>query len=114
MPTSHRSSSPAPVLARGDVQRHPDRTARPHAPRRARAGACPAPVLQAGETLEKLRRAKDLLGHVVAAGDDHAVLNRALTLLRDKLAREKLATTDQPRPGRPRNPRARGPSAAVR
>jgi hypothetical protein len=30
-----------------------------------------------GETLEKLRRAKDLLGHVVAAGDDDAVLNRA-------------------------------------
>jgi hypothetical protein len=67
-----------------------------------------------GETLEKLRRAKDLLGHVVAAGDDDAVLNRALTLLLDKLAREKLARTDKPRPGRPRNPRARRPSAAVR
>ena len=67
-----------------------------------------------GETLEKLRRAKDLLGHVVAAGDDDAVLNRALTLLLDKLAREKLARTDKPRPGRPRHPRARRPSAAVR
>jgi hypothetical protein len=67
-----------------------------------------------GETLEKLRRAKDLLGHVVAAGDDDAVLNRALTVLLDKLAREKLARTDKPRPGRPRNPRARRPSAAVR
>jgi hypothetical protein len=67
-----------------------------------------------GETLEKLRRAKDLLGHVVAAGDDDAVVNRALTVLLDKLAREKLARTDKPRPGRKRNPRARRPSAAVR
>jgi hypothetical protein len=66
-----------------------------------------------GETLEKLRRAKDLLGHVVAAGDDDAVLNRALTVLLDKLAREKFAQTDKPRPGRPRSPRARRPSAAV-
>jgi hypothetical protein len=31
-------------------------------------------------TLEKLRRAKDLLGHSVPAGDDDAVLNRALTV----------------------------------
>src|SRR6185503_9427469 len=66
-----------------------------------------------GETLEKLRRAKDLLGHVVAAGDDDAVLNRALTVLLEKLARDKCAHTDKPRPGRPRNPRARRPSAAV-
>jgi hypothetical protein len=50
----------------------------------------------------------------VAAGDDDAVLNRALTVLLDKLAREKYARTDKPRPGRPRNPRARRPSAAVR
>jgi hypothetical protein len=66
-----------------------------------------------GETLEKLRRAKDLLGHVVAAGDDDAVLNRALTVLLDKLARENCARTDKPRPSRPRNPRARRPSAAI-
>jgi hypothetical protein len=66
-----------------------------------------------GDTLEKLRRAKDMLGHSVPAGDDDAVLNRALTVLIDKLAREKRAQTDKPRPGRPRNPRARRPSAAV-
>jgi hypothetical protein len=65
------------------------------------------------ETLAKLRRAKDLLGHVVAAGDDDAVLNRALTVLVDKLEREKWARTDKPRPGRRRHPRARRPSAAV-
>jgi hypothetical protein len=70
-------------------------------------------VTISGETLEKLRRAKDLLGHVVAAGDDDAVLNRALTVLLDKLTREKCARTDKPRPGRPRHPRARRPSAAV-
>ena len=54
-----------------------------------------------------------MLGHVVPAGDDDAVLNRALTVLLDKLAREKFAQTDKPRPGRPRNRRARRPSAAV-
>jgi hypothetical protein len=67
-----------------------------------------------GETLEKLRRAKDLLGHAVAASDDDAILNRALTVLIDKLAREKFAQTDKPRPGRPRSRRARRASAAVR
>jgi hypothetical protein len=70
-------------------------------------------VTISGETLGKLRRAKDLLGHVVAAGDDDAVLNRALMVLLDKLTREKCARTDKPRPGRPRHPRARRPSAAV-
>ena len=67
-----------------------------------------------GETLEKLRRAKDMLGHTVPAGDDDAVLNRALTVLIDNLAREKHVQTANPRTGRPRNPRARRPSAAVR
>ena len=65
------------------------------------------------ETLEKLRRAKDMLGHSVPARDDDAIMNRALTVLIDKLAREKFAQTEKPRPGRPRNPRARRPSAAV-
>jgi hypothetical protein len=70
-------------------------------------------VTISGETLGKLRRAKDLLGHEVAAGDDDAVFNRALTLLLDKLTRERCARTDKPRPGRRRQPRARRPSAAV-
>jgi hypothetical protein len=55
-----------------------------------------------------------MLGHAVSAGDDDAVLNRALTVLLDKLAREKLARTERPRAGRPRHRRARRPSAAVR
>ena len=66
------------------------------------------------QTLEKLRRAKDMLGHSVPVGDDDAILNRALTVLIDTLAREKFAQTDKPRPGRPRHPRARKPSAAVK
>jgi hypothetical protein len=66
-----------------------------------------------GETLEKLRRAKDLLGHAVPAGDDDAILNRALTVLLDKVERERCAKTDRPRPGRSRNPRARQPPAEI-
>jgi hypothetical protein len=70
-------------------------------------------VTISGDTLEKLRRAKDLLGHVVAASDDDTILNQALTVLLDKLTRERCARTDKPRPGRPRDPRARRPSAAA-
>jgi hypothetical protein len=67
-----------------------------------------------GQTLEKLRRAKDMLGHAVPASDDDAILNRALTVLIDKLGRKKFAQTDKPRPGRRRSLRARMPSAAVK
>ena len=35
-----------------------------------------------------------MLGHTVAASDDDAILNRALTVLIDKLAREKYVSSD--------------------
>jgi hypothetical protein len=47
---------------------------------------------------------RPLLGHTVPAGDDDAILNRALTVLIDKLGREKFAQTDRPRSGRPPDP----------
>jgi hypothetical protein len=34
-----------------------------------------------GDTLEKLRLAKDMLSHAIPSGDDAAVLDRALTAL---------------------------------
>jgi hypothetical protein len=51
-----------------------------------------------GETLEKLRRAQDLLRHAIPSGDEAAVLDRALTALLAALAQRKFAATANPRP----------------
>ncbi len=48
------------------------------------------------ETYDKLRRAQDLLRHVVPNGDPAAIFDRALTLLVAELERAKLAATDRP------------------
>ena len=44
-----------------------------------------------GETLEKIRCAKDMLGHAIPSGDDAAILDRAFTALLAELARKKFA-----------------------
>ncbi|HEY8148749.1 MAG TPA: HNH endonuclease [Vicinamibacteria bacterium] len=67
-----------------------------------------------GETLEKLRLAKDMLSHAIPSGDDAAVLDRALTALLADLARKKFADTRKPRRTRAKEPRARDASAAVK
>ena len=48
-------------------------------------------------THDKLRRAQDLLRHVVPDGDPAAIFDRALTLLLADLERRKLAQAKQPR-----------------
>jgi hypothetical protein len=55
-----------------------------------------------GETCEKLRTAKDLLHHAVPNGDIATIVDRALTLLLEDLARKKFAATRGPTP-RPRS-----------
>jgi hypothetical protein len=60
-----------------------------------------------GETLEKLRLAKDMLSHAIPSGDDAAVLDRALTALLGELAKKKFADTRKPRQSRAKDPRAR-------
>ncbi|HVR71634.1 MAG TPA: HNH endonuclease [Vicinamibacteria bacterium] len=67
-----------------------------------------------GDTLEKLRLAKDMLGHSIPSGDEAAVLDRALTLLLADLARTKFADTTRPRPPRETAPGRREPSAHVK
>ena len=54
-------------------------------------------VTISGETLEKMRLAKDTLSHAVPTGDDAAILARAFDALLEKLAKQKFAATDQPR-----------------
>jgi 5-methylcytosine-specific restriction endonuclease McrA len=49
------------------------------------------------KTLDKLRRAQDLLRHSVPTGDPAAVFDRALTLLLAELERTRLAATNHPR-----------------
>ena len=49
------------------------------------------------ETHEKLRRAKELLGHQIPSGDDGEVIDRALDELIRKLEKQKFAQTDKPR-----------------
>jgi hypothetical protein len=71
-------------------------------------------VTISGETLEKLRLAKDMLGHSVPSGDDALVLDRALDALLAVLAKKKFAATTQPREARPLGPGRRSPSAAVK
>ena len=66
-----------------------------------------------GDTLEKLRLAKDMLGHAIPSGDDAAVLDRALTVLLVDLAKKKFADTPKPRRSRGTKPGARYPSAKV-
>jgi hypothetical protein len=67
-----------------------------------------------GDTLEKLRLAKDMLSHAIPSGDDAAVLDRALTALLADLARKKFADTPKPLRSRAKDPRARDASAAVK
>jgi hypothetical protein len=51
-----------------------------------------------GETLEKLRLAKDLLRHAVPSGDEAVIFDRALTALLSDLAQKKFAASERPRP----------------
>jgi hypothetical protein len=67
-----------------------------------------------GDTLRKLRLAKDMLRHALPTGDDAAVLDRALTALLKELARKKFGATDRPRPARQSAPASRHIPAAVK
>jgi len=67
-----------------------------------------------GDTLEKLRLAKDMLRHALPSGDDGALLERALDALLVDLAKKKFAATDRPRKSKPANPESRHVPAEVK
>jgi hypothetical protein len=67
-----------------------------------------------GDTLERLRLAKDMLRHAIPSGDDAAILDRALTALLADLARKKFAATTEPRPSRGTTPGSRHVPAEVK
>jgi hypothetical protein len=62
----------------------------------------------------KLRRAQDLLRHVLPAGDPAAIIERALTVLVDQLERTRLAQVKKPGAARVSNETSRHVSASVR
>jgi len=53
-------------------------------------------------TCEKLRRTQDLLRHRIPNGGVAEIIDRALTVLLEELARKKFAATDRPRASRAR------------
>ena len=65
------------------------------------------------ETHAKLRRAQDLLRHVVPDGDLAAIVDRALTVLIADLEKTRLAATTRPRAARTPSPTSRHIPAAV-
>src|SRR3990170_8488180 len=66
------------------------------------------------ETYNKLRRAQDLLRHVIPDGDAAVVLDRALTLLVEHLEKQRFAATARPRNPSPSATASRHIPAAVR
>ncbi len=66
------------------------------------------------ETHDKLRRAQDLLRHVIPNGDPAVIFDRALTLLLADLERARLAATARPRTAKKTSAGSRHIPAAVR
>jgi hypothetical protein len=63
---------------------------------------------------DTLREVQALLSHQVPDINAAVVVERALSVLLDKLHRERLAATEQPRPAKPSDPSSRRIPAAVR
>jgi hypothetical protein len=84
--------SPAPAPASVTRPSPPTATVLPLAPDRYKLQ-----VTIAGDTVEKLRLAKEMLRHAVPAGEEAVIIDRALTALLTDLARKKFAATDRPR-----------------
>ena len=91
------------------VQRDRPAALKPLAPERYRVQ-----FTLTSEAHDKLRRAQDLLRHVVPSGDPAVIFDRALTLLLSELERRKLAATDRPRVATATNSRSRHVPAGVR
>jgi hypothetical protein len=105
-PVGAESSPPPPGGPRGLAER-PPAAAAPNAPHEVSGELKPLSpdryryqLTIGGATLEKLRLAKDMLRHTLPSGDDEALLDRALTLLLDDLARKKFGSEASARTSR--------------
>jgi hypothetical protein len=93
---------PSPVVA-------PSAGVSPSAARPARRPATAIPINEdqynvrftaRAATWDKLQAAQDMLRHAIPSGDVAEIMDRALTLLLDDLARQKFGATTRPRPGK--------------
>jgi hypothetical protein len=107
-PAAALTALPAPALAAPALPARPAAVA-PLSPDRYKLE-----LTIGGATLEKLRLAKDMLGHAMPSGDEAAIIDQALTLLVGDLAKKKFAATRKPRPSRGTKPRARYVAASVK
>ncbi len=71
------------------------------------------PFTASADTYEKLRLAQALLRHQIPDGDPGTIVDRALTVLVQDLAKQKFAATDRPRTGRGTAPGSRHIPAEV-
>src|SRR5207245_10361936 len=71
-------------------------------------------ITASAETCAKLRLAQDMLRHAVPTGDTAQIIDRALTVLLEELARRKFAATERPRASRGAAPGSRYVAAKVR
>jgi hypothetical protein len=85
--TEHHARVAAPAVHRPIIA--------PLAPERFRVQ-----VTVSRDTHDKLRRAQDLLRHAIPNGDPAEIIDRALSLLVERLERDKCASTPAPRPAR--------------
>src|SRR5712691_5052100 len=108
-PTSNPPAPPPCVVAAAEPSPAPGAAVTPLSPDRYKLS-----LTIGGDTLEKLRLAKDMLGHAIPGGDDAAVLDRALTALLADLAGKKFADTRKPRSTRGSRTRTRNVPAAVK
>ena len=98
----YRTASDAPPAARPPV-------IAPLAPTRYRIQ-----VTVSAAAHDHLRRAQDLLRHVIPSGDPAAIVERALRLLVEQLERSRCAHAARPRPTQAARPRSRDVPAAVK
>jgi hypothetical protein len=117
-------TSPAPTLRLADPVERPHDEAQVSAasprPAHRRVVAALAPeryrvqLTVSREAHDNLRRAQDLLRHVIPSGDPAAIVERALTLLVAQLEKAKCAATPQPRRSLGTGSKSRHIPAAVR
>ena len=109
LPTPIATSVATPTVARTVASPAPRVVMEPLAPERYKLQ-----VTMSRSTRDKLRRAQDLMRHVVPSGDVAAILDRALDLLLTDLERRKLAQVTRPRNCRTAAARSRHVPAHVR
>jgi hypothetical protein len=126
VPASRPETSPAPPVtgapaAAPPATREPALGATILPPRVPHAAVTPLSperyklqVTISGETLEKMRLAKDTLSHAIPTGDDAAILSRAFDALLEQLAKQKFAATEKPRVSLGTTSVNQDPTAAVK